>query len=103
MTVRVIFKDGPDQVEAAAEPGDTLLRVAHRAGIDLEGACGGQMACATCHLHVDKGWLKRLAPPSPEELDMLELAEHWRPNSRLGCQIRMTAALDGLIVALPPL
>lgn len=100
--MKVIFRDGPDQVSVPADPGDTLLTVAHRAGIDLEGACGGQLACATCHVHVVKEWLTRLPKPRADELDMLELASHWRPNSRLGCQIRLTEALDGLTVDLPP-
>lgn len=59
------------------------------------------MACATCHVHVDEAWFARLAPPSPEEEDMLDLAESLAATSRLGCQIRMTEALDGLVVRVP--
>lgn len=82
-------------------PGLSLLEVARRYGIDIEGACGGSMACATCHLHVDKGWFDRLEPPSAEEEDMLDLAESLAVTSRLGCQIRLTTALDGLVVHVP--
>ena len=59
------------------------------------------MACATCHVHVDEAWLARLRPPSPEEEDMLDLAESLAATSRLGCQIRMSEALDGLVVRVP--
>lgn len=59
------------------------------------------MACATCHVHVDEAWFARLPPPSPEEEDMLDLAASLAATSRLGCQIRMTPALDGLIVRVP--
>lgn len=59
------------------------------------------MACATCHVHVDEAWFARLEPPSPEEEDMLDLAESLAATSRLGCQIRMTHALDGLVVRVP--
>jgi 2Fe-2S ferredoxin len=75
--------------------------VARRNAIDIEGACGGAMACATCHVHVDEAWFARLEPPSPEEEDMLDLAESLAATSRLGCQIRMTQALDGLVVRVP--
>ncbi len=81
--------------------GASLLEVARRNAIDIEGACGGAMACATCHLHVDERWFARLPPPSPEEEDMLDLAESLAATSRLGCQIRMTQALDGLVVRVP--
>lgn len=75
--------------------------MARRNAIDIEGACGGAMACATCHVHVDEAWFARLEPPSPEEEDMLDLAESLAATSRLGCQIRMTQALDGLVVRVP--
>ena len=59
------------------------------------------MACATCHVHVDEAWIERLAPPAAEEEDMLDLATELAPTSRLGCQVRLTAELDGLIVRVP--
>ena len=85
----------------AAPAGASLLEAARQDGIDIEGACGGAMACATCHVHVDEGWLERLDPPSAEEEDMLDLARELAPTSRLGCQIRLRAGLDGLIVRVP--
>jgi 2Fe-2S ferredoxin len=84
-----------------AEAGLTLLEVARQHGIAVEGACGGSMACATCHVHVDEDWVERLPPASAEEEDMLDLAADWAMTSRLGCQIRLTDELDGLTVRVP--
>mgnify|MGYP000978312961 CR=1 FL=1 len=68
-------------------------------GIDAD--CGGACACATCHVYVDEPWLSRLEPQSDMERSMLEFAENVHPNSRLGCQIKMRADLDGLVVSMP--
>jgi len=67
----------------------------------IDGDCGGACACATCHVYVDETWLGRLGPRSDMEQSMLEFAEGVRPNSRLGCQIKLDATLDGLTVGLP--
>jgi len=63
--------------------------------------CGGACACGTCHVYVDSAWLKKLAPREDMEEGMLECA--WEPgeNSRLSCQIHVTADLDGLVVTVP--
>lgn len=63
--------------------------------------CGGVCACATCHIYVDEGWLARLDPPGQVEEALLEFLSDGRPNSRLSCQIVLTAALDGLAVMTP--
>lgn len=81
--------------------GATLLDVARDNDIAIEGTCDGVMACTTCHVIVDGAYFARLAPPSEEEKDMLDLAYGLTPTSRLGCQIIMTEALDGLVVSLP--
>ena len=86
-------------LEAVA--GTTLLDVAWDNGIDMEGACGGVMACSTCHVVVDATFYDRLAPPQDDELDMLDLAYGLTPTSRLACQIELTHELDGLVVSLP--
>ncbi len=82
-------------------PGTTLLEAARAARVDIEGACGGSMACATCHIHVAEDWFAALPPASAEEEDMLDLAADWAPTSRLGCQIRVEPELDGLTVRVP--
>jgi len=87
--------------EFNAEPGKSLLQIAHKHGVDIEGACEGVMACSTCHLIVDADWYDKLKPASEEEEDMLDLAYGLSVTSRLGCQILMTEDLDGLVVNLP--
>ena len=89
----------PREIEARA--GQTLLEIAWDNGLDVEGACEGSMACATCHVIVDPAWFDRLPDPSEDEEDMLDLAYDIRKTSRLGCQITLTDALDGLVVRLP--
>jgi 2Fe-2S ferredoxin len=82
--------------------GTTLMRAAVDNGVPgIDGDCGGQCACATCHLFVDPPWLARLPARSDHEDDMLNFTTDLRENSRLGCQIRLTDALDGIVVHLP--
>lgn len=87
--------------EVEAPLGHSLLDIAHANGIDIEGACEGSLACATCHVVVDPAWYDRLARPTEDEDDMLDLAVGLTRTSRLGCQIVMTDRLDGLVVSLP--
>jgi 2Fe-2S ferredoxin len=68
-------------------------------GIDAD--CGGACACATCHVYVDAAWLEKTGKPSGMEQSMLDFAADVEPNSRLSCQIKVTAELDGLVVKLP--
>jgi 2Fe-2S ferredoxin len=98
--VRFIDRDGREKV-ADGEAGTSLLELAQAAGMPLEGTCEGQMACSTCHVVVAPEWFDRLAAASEDEEDMLDLAFGLTHTSRLGCQIRMSEALDGLTVRLP--
>lgn len=96
-----IMPDGESR-EVDAPVGDTVLAIAQRNGIaELEGACEGAMACSTCHVIVDKDDYGRLPEPTTEEDDMLDFAYGLSLTSRLGCQIVITAALDGLVVRVP--
>ncbi len=81
--------------------GLSVLEVAHKHGVDIEGACEGSLACSTCHVIVDAAWFPKLAKPTEDEEDMLDLAFGLQQTSRLGCQIVITQALDGLVVKLP--
>jgi len=83
--------------------GWNLMQGAIANGIDgILGECGGSCACATCHCYVDNAWLDKLPAASEGELGMLEnVAAERRPNSRLACQIKATAALEGLLIQLP--
>jgi 2Fe-2S ferredoxin len=88
--------------EVAAEIGMTLMETARQHGVrGIVAQCGGACACATCHVYVGPAWMARLAPKEEMEEAMLETA--WQPqaNSRLSCQIHISAALDGLEVTVP--
>ena len=87
--------------EIDAPLGATLLELAHKHNIDIEGACEGSLACSTCHVIVAPEWYKKLPAPSEDEQDMLDLAFGLTKTSRLGCQIVVTKDLDGLVVSLP--
>ena len=88
--------------EVDAPVGLSVMEVAHKYNVDIEGACEGSLACSTCHVIVDPSWFDKLATPSEDEEDMLDLAFGLEKTSRLGCQIVMSEALDGLVVRLPP-
>ena len=95
-----IDRDGtPHEVDAPI--GMSVMEIAHRHKIDIEGACEGSLACSTCHVIVDPQWYGRLPDASEDEEDMLDLAFGLTQTSRLGCQIVMTEELDGLTVRLP--
>ena len=68
-------------------------------GIDAD--CGGACACATCHVHVDPAWAGKIPPKQDMEETMLDFAQDLEPTSRLSCQIKVSAALDGLVVTTP--
>jgi ferredoxin, 2Fe-2S len=95
-----IARDGTAQQVDGTE-GATLLQISRANDVDIEGACEGNMACATCHVVVQDPWYDRLIPPSDDEEDMLDLAYGLTETSRLGCQIQLTSDLDGLVVRLP--
>ncbi|KAF0105143.1 MAG: ferredoxin [Rhodospirillaceae bacterium] len=95
-----VLRDGTRK-EVDAPLGLSVLEIAHRNDVDIEGACEGSLACSTCHVVVENIWFEKLAPASDDEEDMLDLAFGLTHTSRLGCQIRMTDALDGLVVKLP--
>ena len=95
-----IERDGTAR-EVDAPLGLSVLEIAHRHKIDIEGACEGSLACSTCHVIVDPEWYDVLEGASEDEEDMLDLAFGLTHTSRLGCQIKITEELDGLTVTLP--
>ena len=100
-TVTYIEHDGSEHAVELA-PGTTVMQGALDHSVNgIVGDCGGACACATCHCYVDPAWLGKLDPPGESEAQMLECAIDPEDNSRLSCQIDVTAALDGLIVRLP--
>src|ERR1700685_396741 len=95
-----IIRDGSRR-EVDAPVGLSVLEIAHRNDVDIEGACEGSLACSTCHVIVDPEWYELLKDAKEDEEDMLDLAFGLTQTSRLGCQIVMTEELDGLNVRLP--
>lgn len=101
--IRFTQPDGRSEI-LRAEVGNSIMRTAVDAGVDgIIGECGGAAMCGTCHVYVDPAWLDQLPPPSRNEDELLDCtAAPRQPNSRLGCQVRVTEALDGLQLQLPP-
>jgi len=85
------------------ESGTSLMRGALNNGVPgIDGDCGGQAACATCHVYVDPAWLAKTGRAEDErEKTMLEFSNAVQDNSRLACQITMTDALDGIVLRMP--
>jgi ferredoxin, 2Fe-2S len=84
------------------EVGSTVMETAIKNGMPgIEAECGGACACSTCHVYVDEAWREKTGEPSPMEEDMLDFAFEVKPSSRLSCQIKVTEALDGLVVTTP--
>ncbi len=100
-TVTYIGADGVARRFDAASGISVMQLALSNAVPGIVGECGGVMSCATCHVYVDAPWLERLPPPRRAELDMLEFADAPSQNSRLGCQIKLCDALDGLVVRVP--
>ena len=102
LTVTFINAEGQGR-SVTAEEGGTLMEAARRAGIEaIRAECGGGCACATCHVIVEESWFGVTGPANADETDMLDFAAGRAPTSRLSCQIRLNAALDGLVVHTPP-
>ncbi len=104
---QIIFiqTDGTEKI-VDAPIGLSVMEIAVKNNMDkIEGACGGSLACATCHVYVHPDWWDKVMPDggeiSDEENDMLDLAFHLTKRSRLSCQIIMRPELDGLKLALP--
>jgi 2Fe-2S ferredoxin len=99
--ITYVQPDGSKQT-VEGEVGNTVMEAAKKHGIDgIEAECGGACACATCHVYVDAAWREKVGPPNEMEEDMLDFAFDVREESRLSCQIKVTAELDGLIVSVP--
>lgn len=100
VTVTFVMHDG-EEIAATGNAGSTVLELAHAAGVDIEGACEGNMACSTCHVVVDDSFFDRLPEASEDEEEMLDLATGLKRTSRLGCQIQVTAAEEGMRLFVP--
>ena len=82
--------------------GSTVMETALKNAVPgIEAECGGACSCATCHVYVAPEWEGPVGKATAMEEDMLDFARDVRPNSRLSCQIKVTEALDGLVVTTP--
>lgn len=100
-TVAFRFEGGETR-EVAFTPGRSLMQTAVSNDVrGIEGECGGELTCGTCHVYVESPWRERLPTPRADELDMLEVAENPTEHSRLGCQIQLSDDLHGLVVTVP--
>ena len=100
-TITYIAADG-ERSSVQAAVGMSVMRAAVMNGVPgIDADCGGACACATCHILVDPDWAARLPPPAQMESDTLEMVTNPQANSRLSCQVIVSAALDGLVVHTP--
>jgi 2Fe-2S ferredoxin len=101
--VKITYIDSSDTARTVdAEVGATVMETAIKNDVPgIEAECGGACACATCHVYVEEPWREKTGGPSTMEEDMLDFGYDVRSNSRLSCQIKVTEALDGLVVRVP--
>jgi len=101
-TVFFVLSDGREQA-VHGSLGASVMQTATGAGVPgIVAECGGSAMCATCHVYVDRDWIDRLSQPLANESEMLDCTASERlSNSRLSCQIKLSAMLDGLRVRIP--
>lgn len=90
-----------EEIECSAKIGSTILDICLDNELDVEGACGGECCCSTCHVYLPKDLFDSLEQPDEDELDMLDLAIAVKDTSRLGCQIKINQSFDGKTIQLP--
>lgn len=100
--IEIITREG-DRLSVEADSDNSLMEVIRDNGVDeMLALCGGQLSCATCHIHVEEAYLDRLPPMSDYEDDLLDSSDHRRAGSRLSCQIPCDPGLDGIMVTVAP-
>lgn len=100
MKIVVTDQDGKLH-ELDAIDGWRVMEIIRDHGLPIKAECGGCCSCATCHVYVDEAWTALTGEAAGDEADMLEFAVDPQAGSRLACQIRLTSALDGLVVRIP--
>ncbi len=99
--ITYIEHDGTEHTVDVEEGMNVMEGAVNNAIPGIDADCGGACACATCHVYVDPAWTAKTGSRSDEEEDMLDFAHEVHDNSRLSCQIKVSAELDGLIVRMP--
>ena len=101
MKIKVIDRDG-NKHELEGDSNSTLMEILRDAGLDIEAACGGCCACATCHVYINDKWIEKINSKDDDEESMLDQAFDVRNTSRLSCQISLSDELDGMELELAP-
>ena len=101
MNLYITDREGVEHILEATQ-GWKVMEVIREAGLPIRAECGGNCACATCHLYVDPVWFEKLEQIDEEEIDMLDEAFDVQDNSRLSCQIKVGPELDGFKATLAP-
>ena len=100
-TITFVSYDGESH-DAEIVEGQSLMQIATGNGVaGIDGDCGGECACGTCHVILDEEWFGRTGEQGPEELQMLDMTPEREVTSRLSCQVKVTEAMDGMKVTLP--
>ncbi|KPJ01203.1 PREDICTED: adrenodoxin-like protein, mitochondrial [Papilio xuthus] len=100
VNITYVDKDGK-KTKVRGKVGDNVLYLAHRYGVEMEGACEASLACTTCHVYVQQDYFDKLPMSEEKEDDLLDMAPFLKENSRLGCQIVLTKELEGMELRLP--
>ena len=95
MKIKVIDRDG-NKHELEGDSNSTLMEILRDSDLDIEAACGGCCACATCHVYINDQWLEKISPKDDDEESMLDQAFDVKNTSRLSCQISLSDELDGI-------
>tara|TARA_B100000959_G_scaffold34791_1_gene33116 strand:- start:195 stop:503 length:309 start_codon:yes stop_codon:yes gene_type:complete len=101
MKIEVTDREGNKKI-LKGDSSSTLMEIIRDEGLDIEAACGGCCACATCHVYIGDKWLNKLQPKDDEEESMLDQAFYVKASSRLSCQINLSDELDGLQLEIAP-
>jgi len=99
--IGVIDHDGQHH-ELEVKPGGVLMETLREQDWGVAALCGGMCSCATCHVFLDEGWMDHFPLKDSDEAELLEILEHYQPNSRLSCQLRLDNSHDGLQLTLAP-
>ena len=101
--INISVKDLDDQThEIQAREGESLMEALRTHEWGVPAICGGLCSCGTCHVYLDEKWLDKFLPSDPDEIDLLEVFDSTKNNSRLSCQLNLQASHDGLKLSIAP-
>ena len=101
--INIKITDLDDQEhELQAKPNSVLMELLREQDWGIAALCGGMCSCATCHVFLDEAWLESFPAMESDEEELLEMLDHFQPNSRLSCQLRLQASHEGLCLTLAP-